>query len=136
MLQIRKFGPEIKTTFPNPDLKEMSGVIVQLDKEVAAKFSPEEMERRYNGLPILLDRSNSVVVLYFDPHGEMPTHPAGEPVLFMVLSGSGFVRIGGESGETVHMNAGEAVLWPANVLHKVWTEDQPLQALLIHYSKT
>ena len=114
----------------------MSGVIVQLDQARAAQLSPAEMEQRYNGLPILLDRSNFVVVLYFDPHGEMPEHPADEPVLFMVLSGSGFIQIGGADGETVRMSAGEAVLWPANVLHKFWTEDQPLQALLIHYSKT
>ena len=53
------------------------------------------------------------------------------PILFLVTGGKGFVRIGGSAGETRMVSAGDAVLWPAGVDHAVWTEDEPLQAIVI-----
>ncbi len=92
----------------------------------------EELAQRLNGLPILLNRPMLIVAIYLEPHGSMDEHPAEEPVLFLVTRGRGFVRIGGPTGETQSVTAGDAVLWPARLDHKVWAEDEPLEAILIH----
>jgi quercetin dioxygenase-like cupin family protein len=66
-----------------------------------------------NGSPILLKRDMLVVTMYLEPHGSMDEHSAQVPILFLVIGGSGFVRIGGPDGETRKVFAGDAVLWPA-----------------------
>jgi mannose-6-phosphate isomerase-like protein (cupin superfamily) len=52
-------------------------------------------------------------------------------VRFLVTRGRGFVRIGGPSGETREVSAGDAVLWPAAMEHTLWTEHEPLEAIVI-----
>jgi quercetin dioxygenase-like cupin family protein len=91
-----------------------------------------ELTRQLNGLPILLNRPTLVVAMYLEPHGSMHEHPANEPILILAMRGNGFVRIGGPEGETRSVTAGEAVLWPGGLDHKVWTEDEPLEFILIH----
>ncbi len=91
----------------------------------------EELVRRTNGLPILLNRPMSVVAMYVEPHGFMDEHSADVPILFIAIQGRGFVRIGGPSGETREVAAGDAVLWPVGIDHMVWTEDEPLEAIVI-----
>lgn len=131
-MQIRRFTPDLKTKIPggHPGLY---GVPIQFDRP--ADFSDaakEELARNVNGLPILLNRPMSVVAMYLEAHGQMDEHSATEPILFLVIAGSGFVRIGGVNGETAPIAAGDAVLWPAGPEHKVWTEDDELHAILIH----
>jgi quercetin dioxygenase-like cupin family protein len=72
-----------------------------------------------------------VVVMYLEPHASMEEHSAEVPILFLVIGGQGFIRIGGPIGETRIISAGDAVLWPARVDHTVWTEDDELQAIVI-----
>jgi quercetin dioxygenase-like cupin family protein len=72
-----------------------------------------------------------VVAMYLEPHGSMDEHSAQVPILFLVIGGSGFVRIGGPDGETRKVFAGDAILWPAGLDHIVWTEDEALQAIVI-----
>jgi len=48
-----------------------------------------------------------------------------------VISGKGFVRIGGSNGEVRSISTGDAVLWPAKLEHTIWTEDEELQAIVI-----
>lgn len=134
-IQIRKFGPEVKTPGHRPGATGVSGVVVQLPREADTQLSAEEMARRFKGQPIVMNREDRVTVLYFDPHGEIDEHDAREPILFVVIGGSGFVRLGGPDGETVEVHPGDALLWPKQVLHKVWTDDDPLQAIVIHYAK-
>lgn len=74
------------------------------------------------------------MALSLAPHGEMDEHDAPEPILFVVIAGGGFVRVGGPEGETMAVRAGDAVLWPGRVLHRAWTEDESLQAIAIHYA--
>lgn len=131
-MEVRKFGEENKTPIPNPEIKGMQPVIVHLPGELAAKLSAEEIERRYKGKPLSTDTNNLIVVMYFDEYGEIHEHSAPENILFMVIKGSGYVRIGGTEGETKALTAGDAVMWPANELHKAWTEGQALQAVVVH----
>src|SRR5205814_8238893 len=116
-MQVRRFSPDLKTKIPggHPGLY---GVPIELHRAQLDTQDMEELAQRLNGLPILLNRPMLVVAMYLEPHGSMDEHPAEEPVLFLVTRGRGFVRI----GETQSITAGDAVLWPARLDQKVWTE--------------
>ena len=92
----------------------------------------DELARRFNGMPILLDRPAFAVAMYLDAHARMDEHSADKPILFLVTRGNGWVRIGGANGETTVVTAGDALLWPAGQDHTVWTEDDTIDAILIH----
>lgn len=129
-MQIRRFSADLKTKIPrgHPGLY---AVPIQLDRSQVDMQSTEELSERFNGLPILLNRPMLVVAMYLEPHGSMDEHSAEVPILFLVTSGKGFVRVGGQDGETSPVSAGDAVLWPAGLDHTVWTEDEPLAAIVI-----
>jgi len=130
-MQVRRFTADLKTKIPggHPGLY---GVPIQLDRAQLDTQNLDELTQRFNGLPILLNRPLFVVAMYLEPHGSMDEHAAEEPILFLILHGKGFVRIGGATGEAQRVTAGDAVLWPARLEHKVWTEDESLEAILIH----
>ena len=129
-MQVRRFSPDLKTKIPggHPGLY---GVPIQLDRAKLRADDLDELARKVNGLPILLDRPTHVEAMYFEPHGAMDEHAATVPILFLVTGGSGFVRVGGPTGETRRVTPGDAVLWPAGVDHAVWTEDEPLAAIVV-----
>jgi len=129
-MQIRRFFSDLKTKIPggHPGLY---GVPIQFDRAHLPTQNMEELSERLNGLPILLNRPMSVVAMYLEPHGAMDEHNAEVPILFLVTSGRGFVRLGGPNGETQSVSAGDAVLWPARLDHMVWTEEEPLVAIVI-----
>jgi quercetin dioxygenase-like cupin family protein len=129
-MEIRRFSPDLKTPIPNGHTG-LWGVPIQFDRADLFSQDLDDLARRLNGLPILLDRPMIVVAMYFDPHGALAEHSAPAPVLFLVTGGRGFVRIGGPNGETREVGAGDAVLWPAGVDHAVWTEDEPLAAIVV-----
>ncbi len=122
-MQIRRFSPDLKHKLPggHPGLHIIP---IQLDSTHPATQNLDERAQRMNGLPILLNRPMIVVAMYLEPHGSMDEHSAPVPILFLVTRGKGFVRIGGPNGETRSVTAGDAILWPANLDHKVWTEDE------------
>ena len=128
-MQVRRFSADLKTKIPGH--VKVYGVPIQFDRANLSTSNLEELAERVNGLPILLNRPMIVVAIYLEPHGSMDEHSAQVPVLFLVTAGSGFVRIGGPTGETRRVIAGDAVLWPAHLDHRVWTEDEPLEAILI-----
>ncbi len=134
MLQVRRFGPEVKTPLRRPGSRGLSARLIQLPADSAAGLSAEELSRRFDGPPIIVNRPNTVVALYLDEHSEIDEHGAPEPILFLVTGGRGFVRIGGPQGATLDVSAGDAVLWPPNTPHKAWSADEALQAIAFHYS--
>src|SRR6266571_2712640 len=117
-MQVRRFTADLKTKIPggHPGLY---GVPIQLDRAQLDTRNMEELRQRFNGLPILLNRPLLVVAMYLEPHGFMDEHAASVPILFLVTRGTGFVRIGGPTGETQRVTAGDAILWPAGLDHKV-----------------
>jgi quercetin dioxygenase-like cupin family protein len=129
-MHVRRFSADLKTKVPggHPGLY---AVPIQLDRAQLPDQDMEKLAQRLNGLPILLNRPMIVVAMYFEPHGSMDEHSADMPILFTVTRGRGFVRLGGPSGETREVSAGDAVLWPAGMEHTVWTEDEPLEAIVI-----
>jgi mannose-6-phosphate isomerase-like protein (cupin superfamily) len=129
-MQVRRFSPDLKTKVPGGHFG-LFGVPIQIDRAEVPEQGMDELSRRLNGLPILLDRPMIVAALYLEPGGSMDEHSSEVPILFMVIRGSGFVRIGGPKGESGSVAAGDAVLWPARLDHRVWTEDEPLEAIII-----
>lgn len=131
-MQVRRFSSDLKTKIPG-NHKGLYGVPIQFD--TAGRYTTveqrEALAKRINGLPILLNRPIHVSAMYFEPHGFMDEHSADVPILFVVTRGKGFVRIAGASGETREVTAGDAVLWPVGLDHKVWTEDESLDAIVI-----
>ena len=129
-MEVRRFSADLKTPIPGGH-RGLWGVPIQFDRADLFTQDLDELARRLNGLPILLDRPTLVVAMYLDPHGAMAEHSAPVPVLFLVTGGRGFVRVGGPDGETREVAAGDAVLWPAGVDHAVWTEDEELAAIVV-----
>ncbi|GAC1349502.1 MAG: hypothetical protein NVS4B7_18450 [Ktedonobacteraceae bacterium] len=129
-MQMRRFSSELKTKVPggHPGLY---AVPIQFDRAHLPTENMAELSQRLKGLPILLNRPMIVVAMYLEPHGSMDEHSAEVPILLLVTRGSGFVRVGGPSGETQPVTVGDAVLWPAGLDHMVWTEDEPLEAIVI-----
>lgn len=129
-MQVRRFSPDLKTKIPGGH-KGLYAVPIEFDAASIPMERKEELAQRTNGLPLLLNRSMSVVAMYVEPHGAMDEHSADVPILFLVTCGRGFVRIGGPNGETRTVIAGDAVLWPVGLDHMVWTEDEALDAIVI-----
>ncbi len=130
-MQIRRFSPDLKIKIPG-NHPGLYGVLIQFRR---AQIPPEKREafaRRVNGMPLLLDAELQVEVMYFDPHASMEEHAADHPILFLVINGQGTVRIGGHTGETREVQAGDAVLWPAHTDHTVWTGEEELHAIVIN----
>ncbi len=130
-MQIRRFGSDLKVKIPG-NHPGLYGVLIQMESARVSPERREEFARRMNGLPFLLAIDLQVEAMYFEPHASMEEHSADHPILFLVIGGRGNVRIGGPQGETRVIQAGEAVLWPPYTDHTVWTDDEPLSAIVIN----
>jgi len=131
-MQVRRFSPDVKSKAPGGH-PGMYGVPIHTDVALAPQ-SAEEREKwisYINGLPIILNRRLIIAALYFEQHGSMDEHSSDVPCVFLVISGKGFIRVGGPEGETRAVTAGDAVLWPAGLDHKVWTEDEELWGIVV-----
>lgn len=106
MLDIRHFGPGYRRHDPPPNCTAMYPSLIYHDKII------------------------HVVELHFEPGGEMWEHEADHPTLFMVIDGKGWVRVDGKEAE---LQAGQAVLWPANKMHKAWAKDVSFTAIALEY---
>jgi hypothetical protein len=47
-----------------------------------------------------------------------------------VIEGGGFVQVGEERARVA---AGDAVVWPAGVVHAAWTELTPMRAIVVEF---
>jgi hypothetical protein len=61
----------------------------------------------------------------------VPPHTNPNLTYFVVVEGGGFVRVG---GETARISAGEAVVWPPDVIHAAWTELTPMRAIVVEFA--
>jgi quercetin dioxygenase-like cupin family protein len=130
-MQIRRFSPDRKVKIPG-NHPGLYGVPIQLPRARIPADKLEALARRVGGMPLLLDADLQVEVMYFEAHASMEEHAADHPILFLVIQGQGMVRIGGPTGETGAVQAGDAVLWPAHADHTVWTEEAELHAIVIN----
>lgn len=131
-MYVRRFSSEVKVKIPggHPGLYGAFILFNQtgIPTEPATVASFTE---RMHGMPLTLDAPLRVEAMYFEPHGRLDEHSAAFPILFIVTSGRGMLRIGGPSGETREIQSGDAVLWPEGQDHTVWTGDDPLEAIVV-----
>jgi quercetin dioxygenase-like cupin family protein len=74
------------------------------------------------------DARATISELAFAKGGSIPIHSNPNTTWFIVIEGGGFVLVGEEEQRVA---AGEAVLWPANLVHGARTVGGPMRALVV-----
>jgi quercetin dioxygenase-like cupin family protein len=132
-MRVRHFGADQKVKIPggHPGLY---GVPIGMAREIlhADGRDLEALAARVHGLPFTFATRVTVEAMYFEPHAQLDEHSAPHDILFIVLTGGGTLRLGGPEGETRALVAGDAVIWPAGVDHAVWTDGEPLSAIVVN----
>jgi quercetin dioxygenase-like cupin family protein len=80
------------------------------------------------GVVIHHDQRALISELAFGRYAMVTPHSNPNTTLFIVISGGGYVQVGDERTRITH---GEAVLWPANVLHGAYTDGTEMRAIVI-----
>jgi quercetin dioxygenase-like cupin family protein len=84
-----------------------------------------------DGQPIHSDEFGAIAELAFRPNAAVAPHSNPNLSYFIVIEGGGFVRVGDERARVA---AGEAVVWPPDILHAAWTEQTPMRALVVEFA--
>jgi mannose-6-phosphate isomerase-like protein (cupin superfamily) len=66
--------------------------------------------------------------LAFGSRAALESHSSPTSAWFIVIEGGGFVAVGDERARVA---AGEAVLWPAGVIHQAWTDGSQMRAIVV-----
>lgn len=80
------------------------------------------------GQGIWSDERAHISELAFSRRALVAPHANPNTALFIVVSGGGWVRVGEEQ---VRVNHGEAVVWPADVVHGAWTDGSEMRAIVV-----
>lgn len=83
------------------------------------------------GQVIHSDGRGVVSELAFRRHAVVEPHTNPNTTWFVVIEGGGFVEVGGLRARVA---AGEAVLWPAGVVHGAWTELSEMRAIVVEFA--
>jgi quercetin dioxygenase-like cupin family protein len=78
---------------------------------------------------VLLKRAGIAVAnLRFSPNATIDEHSAAFDIDVICVAGEGFVSIGTDSSR---FRAGERVVWPAGINHRLWTHDSEMETLMV-----
>jgi quercetin dioxygenase-like cupin family protein len=83
------------------------------------------------GQPIHADERGVIAELAFHPNAAIAPHTNPNLTYLVVIEGGGFVLVGDERARVA---AGEAVVWPPDVVHAAWTEQTPMRALVVEFA--
>jgi len=83
------------------------------------------------GQVIHADRRGVVSELAFARRASIEPHSNPNTTWFVVIEGGGWAQVGEERARVA---AGEAVLWPADVVHAAWTELSEMRAIVVEYA--
>ena len=83
------------------------------------------------GQVIHADGRGHVSELAFGRNASIEPHANPNTTWFVVIEGGGFVRVGDERDRIA---AGEALLWPAGVVHAAWTELSEMRAIVVEFT--
>jgi quercetin dioxygenase-like cupin family protein len=86
-----------------------------------------------SGQVIYSDQGARVSELAFQRYAMVSPHSNPNTALFVVISGGGFVQVGGERSRIAH---GEAVVWPPDVPHGAFTDGSEMRAIVIELGRT
>lgn len=85
------------------------------------------------GQVIHSDGRGLISELAFARAARIEPHANPNTTWLVVIEGGGWVGVGDERARVA---AGEAVLWPADVLHSAWTEHSEMRAFVIEFAGT
>ena len=74
------------------------------------------------------DGRGSISELAFARNARIEPHSSPNSTLFIVIEGGGWVGVGDERSRIA---AGEAAVWPADILHAAWTEHSEMRAFIV-----
>ena len=73
--------------------------------------------------------TNGIIAeLAFGRRARIIPHSNPNTTYFIVIEGGGWVGVG---DERVRVTAGEAAVWPPDVLHGAWTDGSPMRAIVV-----
>ena len=72
--------------------------------------------------------SGTVAELAFGRRARITPHSNPNTSYFLVIEGGGWVGVG---DERTRIQAGEAVVWPPDVIHGAWTDGSPMRAIVV-----
>jgi quercetin dioxygenase-like cupin family protein len=87
--------------------------------------------RGVEATPVHVDELGVIAELALKPNAAIAPHSNPNPTYFLVIEGGGFVQVGDEKARVA---AGDAVVWPANVVHAAWTELTPMRAIVVEFA--
>jgi quercetin dioxygenase-like cupin family protein len=103
-MEIRRFGPGHRRADGPPGTQGVSGQVIHSDERAI------------------------VAELAFGRFAMITPHANPNTTLFVVISGGGFVQVGGERSR---INHGEAVVWPPDLPHGAYTDGSEMRAIVI-----
>jgi quercetin dioxygenase-like cupin family protein len=78
---------------------------------------------------VIQSGGNGIIAeLAFGRRARIIPHSNPNTTYFIVIEGGGWVGVG---DERTRVTAGEAVVWPPDVLHGAWTEGSPMRAIVV-----
>lgn len=80
--------------------------------------------------PLHADERGVVAELALKPNAAIAPHTNSNLAYLLVIEGGGFVQVG---EERARVSAGEAVVWPPDVVHAAWTELTPMRAIVVEF---
>lgn len=81
---------------------------------------------------VMLNRAGiAVASLSFAPGATIDEHSAPFEIDVVCVAGQGFVSVGDESSP---FRAGERVVWPASIDHRLWTTGDAMETLMVERS--
>jgi quercetin dioxygenase-like cupin family protein len=83
------------------------------------------------GQVIHSDARGIVAELAFGRGGRIEPHSNPNTTYLVVIEGGGWVQVG---EERIRVAAGEAIVWPAGVIHGAWTDYSPMRAFVVEFA--
>jgi quercetin dioxygenase-like cupin family protein len=77
------------------------------------------------------DASGTVAELAFARRAAIPPHSNPNLAYLVVIEGGGWVQVG---DERARVQAGDAVVWPADIDHGAWTEGTTMRAIVVEFA--
>ena len=87
--------------------------------------------RGVEATPIHGDQRGVVAELALRPHASLAAHSNPNLAYLLIIEGGGFVQVGDERARVA---AGDAVVWPPDVVHAVSTELTPMRAIVVEFA--
>ena len=72
-----------------------------------------------------------IAELAFERRARIAPHSNPNWTYFVVIEGGGWVGVG---DERTRVQAGEAVVWPPDVIHAAWTDGAPMRAIVVEFT--